>query len=75
MACSIILTIASRMDYIDRILPAEHTDRAHAIIELLALVAGIASGYLKASPLNISDKGREKYRTDTIRLRPRHADD
>jgi hypothetical protein len=57
------------------LLPAEHTDKAHAIIEMVAMIAGIASGYLKASPLDISDKGRQAYEDDIVRWRPLDGDD
>jgi hypothetical protein len=75
MACSMITAIASRMDALDVLLPVEHTDKVHAVIELLAMMSGIAAGYLKASPLEISDKGREKYMDEVVRLRPLDADD
>jgi hypothetical protein len=75
MASAMVLALSSRMDLIDPLLPAEHTDKAHAIIEMVAMIAGIASGYLKASPLDISDKGREQYQDDVVRLRPLDGDD
>lgn len=75
MVSAIVLAVSSRLDLIDPFLPAEHSDKVHAFIELLALLAGIASGYMKASPLNISEKGREAYQDDIIRLRPLDADD
>lgn len=75
MACALVLAVASRMDLIDPFLPAAHSDKVHAAIELLAMLAGIASGYMKASPLAISDQGREKYMDDIVKMRPLDADD
>ena len=51
MIGSIITVISSRMDLIDPLLPAQHTDKAHAIIEVLALIVGVVSGKLATSPL------------------------
>jgi hypothetical protein len=62
MACSVMTAVSSRMDLIDPLLPAQHTDKVHAIIELLALIVGIVGGKMSASPINnISDEAREKY--------------
>lgn len=61
MGAAIITAISSRMDILDPLLPAEHTDKAHALIELLSLIVGVASGVMKASPLPLSDQGREKF--------------
>lgn len=51
MIASVITVISSRMDLIDPLLPAQHTDKAHAIIEILALIVGVLSGKLATSPL------------------------
>lgn len=61
MGAAIITAISSRMDILDPLLPAQHTDKAHALIELLSLIVGVASGVMKASPLPLSDEGREKF--------------
>lgn len=61
MASALVTAISSRMDLIDALLPPGHTDKVHALIELAALVVGIVGGMMKASPLPISDEGRDKY--------------
>ena len=63
IAVAVITAVSSRMDLIDPLLPAAHTDKAHALIELLALIAGIVGGVMRMSPLPISPEGR----TDAIR--------
>ena len=70
MASAVIAAVASRMNLIDPLLPAQHTAAVHSVIELLALITGVVSGFMKASPLPISDQGREKYMTDTVKPRP-----
>jgi hypothetical protein len=50
--------VSSRFDLIDPLLPAAHTDRAHALIELLALISGVVGGVMRMSPLGISPEGR-----------------
>lgn len=52
---AIVLAVSSRMDLIDPLLPAQHTDKVHAILELVALVIGIVSGKMATSPLPHSD--------------------
>lgn len=70
IAGAVITAVSSRMDLLDPLMPAQHTDKAHAIIELLALIVGIVSAKLATSPLPISDQGRQDYRdkADTVRL-------
>jgi hypothetical protein len=70
MGGAIVTAMSSRMDLLDRILPAQHTDMAHALIELAALIVGVAAGVMRASPLDLSDKGRRKYaaKANTVRL-------
>jgi hypothetical protein len=68
IACSVVTAISSRMDLIEALLPAQHSDKAHALIELLALLAGIVAGVMKSSPLPISDEGRQQY-ADAARLK------
>lgn len=51
MVGAAILALSSRMDLIDPLLPAQHTDKVHAIIELSALVVAAVSGKLATSPL------------------------
>lgn len=58
IAVAVITAISSRMDLIDPLLPAQHTDKVHALIELLALIAGIVGGVMRMSPLPISPEGR-----------------
>ena len=58
---ALVLGISSRMDLIDPLLPPAHTDKVHALIELAAFVIGTISGLMKASPLPITDAGREAY--------------
>lgn len=70
MIGAVVTAFSSRMDLIDPLLPAQHTDKAHAIIEMLSLVVGVASGFMKASPLPISDAGRAAYQEDTVTLTP-----
>ena len=65
---ALLTSISSRMDLIDRILPAQHTDVAHALIELAALVVGVVAGVMKASPLDLSDRGRRRYMRDRVRV-------
>ncbi len=55
IAAAIVLAVSSRMDLIDPLLPAEHTDKVHALPELAALIAGIVCGKLATSPLPHSD--------------------
>lgn len=62
MVGAIALAISSRWDLIDPLLPPQHTDKAHALIELISFIIGIGSGWMAASPLNkISDAGRKYY--------------
>lgn len=60
MVGAVILGISFWMDLIDPLLPPDHTDTIHAVIELLALVVGIVSGKMSMSPLPISPAGRMK---------------
>lgn len=62
IALAVITAVSSRMDLLDPLLPANQTDKAHALIELLALIAGVVGGVMRASPLPISEKGRMRYR-------------
>lgn len=55
IAIAVVTAISSRMDLIDPLLPAEHTDKAHALIELVSLIIGIVSGKMASSPLPHSD--------------------
>lgn len=66
---AIILAVSSRLDLIDPLLPAQHTDKVHALLELLALIIGIVSAKLATSPLPISNDGRRKYQGDRIRVK------
>lgn len=70
MIIAVVTAISSRMDLIDPLLPAAHTDTAHAVIELIALVTGVVSGFLTASPLDLSDHGRRRYARDRVTMRP-----
>ena len=68
IGAAVLTNVSSRMDLIDRILPMRHTDTAHAIIELSALIVGVVAGILRASPINgLSDRGRRKYLRDRVR--------
>lgn len=69
MASALITAISSRMDLIDPLLPTQHTDKAHALIELASLIVGIVGGMMKASPLPLSDDGRAKYFADRVRMK------
>lgn len=60
MIGSVILAVSSRWDLLEPLFPPEHTDKAHAIIETLALVVGVVSGKMSMSPRPISDEGRMK---------------
>lgn len=60
MLGAIVMAVSSRMDLIDPLLPPQHTDKVHALIELLSLITGIVSGKMSMSPLPISDEGRMK---------------
>lgn len=51
MLGAIVLAVSSRMDIIDPLLPVQHTDKIHAIIEVAALIVGIVSGKMATSPL------------------------
>lgn len=51
MIGAIVLAVSSRMDLIDPLLPAQHTDKVHAIIEIVSLIVGIVSGKMATSPL------------------------
>lgn len=63
MAGAILTAISSRFDALDVLLPAQHTDKAHAIIEMASLVVATVSGVMRASPIkNISDEGRERFK-------------
>lgn len=44
MVGAVILAVSSRWDLIDPLLPAQHTDKVHAAVELAALILGIVSG-------------------------------
>lgn len=52
---AVILAVSSRMDVIDPFLPAQHTDKVHALIEFAAIIIGITSGKMASSPLPHSD--------------------
>lgn len=69
MASAVITAVSSRMDLIDPLLPAQHTDKAHALIELVSLIVGIVGGFLKASPLPLSPAGRQEYFADRVKPR------
>ncbi len=58
MASALVTAVSSRMELIDPLLPAAHTDTVHAVIELLALVVGVVGGVMRMSPLPISPAGR-----------------
>ncbi len=58
MGGALIIGVSSRMDLLDPLLPAQHTDKIHALIELLAYLVGIAGGVMRMSPLQISPEGR-----------------
>lgn len=64
MASAIVVAVASHLSLIDPFLPTQHADKVHAVVEFLALIAGIVSGKMATSPLPISDEGREKYLSD-----------
>lgn len=51
MLGAVIMAASSRMDLIDPLLPAQHTDKVHAVIELLAMIVGIVGGKMATSPL------------------------
>lgn len=55
MVGAVILAVSSRWDLIDPLLPAQHTDKVHAAVELAALILGIVSGKMATSPLPHSD--------------------
>lgn len=55
IAGAVILAVTSRFDLIDPLLPAAHTDKVHAALELIALVLGIVSGKMATSPLPHSE--------------------
>lgn len=62
IAGAILTGLSSKMDVLDRLLPAAHTDTVHAAIELLAMIVGIVAGVMRASPINaISDEGKAKF--------------
>ena len=69
MIGAVATAIMSRMDLLESLLPAQHTDQVHAIIELIALVAGVVGGKMATSPLPISDEGRAKYLSDVVKPR------
>ena len=60
IAGAFITALSSRMDLLDPLLPAQHTDKVHAVIELLSYLVGATAGVMRMSPLDISDTGREK---------------
>lgn len=62
IAGAVILAVSSRWDLIDPLLPAQHTDKVHALLELAALIAGIVCGKMATSPL----PGKKD--DDTVRL-------
>jgi hypothetical protein len=70
MGSAIITAVSSRLDLIDPLLPAAHTAAAHALIELMALITGVAAGVMRMSPLPISVEGR----ADAMRANVQHAD-
>jgi hypothetical protein len=63
MAGAILTALSSRFDALDVLLPAQHTDKAHALIEMASLIVATVSGIMRASPIHdISDEGREKFK-------------
>lgn len=60
MGGAVVTALSSRLDLIDRLIPAMHHDWVHAVIELLALIVGIVAGVARMSPLAISPEGRTK---------------
>lgn len=69
IGAAVLTNVSSRMDLIDRILPAQHSDTIHALIELSALIVGIVAAKLATSPLDLSDRGRRKYARDRVKVR------
>lgn len=60
-----LMSLASDPAKLERLIECDRQAIIAAICELLA----IAGAFLKASPLPISDAGREKYQTDTFRAK------
>lgn len=54
---AVLVSISSRWDLIDPLLPAQHTDKVHALIELISLIVGIVSGKMATSPLKGENDG------------------
>jgi uncharacterized membrane protein HdeD (DUF308 family) len=61
IAGAVITAVAAQTSIIDPLLPAAHTEKVHAWINLAAMIVGVVGGVMKASPLPISDAGRLKY--------------
>ncbi len=60
MGGSLLIAVSSRFDLLDPLLPVQHTQTIHAVIELLAYLAGVSAGVLRMSPLPISQEGRQQ---------------
>jgi hypothetical protein len=71
MAGAWLASLAVHPDLVERMIEGDKKAWVSSVCQLLAIVAG----YLKASPLDISDKGRQAYEDDYIRWRPLDADD
>lgn len=59
-----VASLASNPDAIEKMLELDK----HAWVSALCQLLAIGAAFMKASPLPISDEGREKYRTDTIKM-------
>lgn len=51
MIGAVIVGISSRMDVLDLVLPIQHKEKIHAVIEILALIVATVSGKMATSPL------------------------
>lgn len=58
MGGAVLMSVSSRMDLIDRLIPSVHQNWVHALIELVALIVVAVAGVMRMSPLPISPAGR-----------------
>ncbi len=58
MGASLVTAVSSKLELIDALVPENYHKQVHAVIELLALLAGIGAGVARMSPLSISAEGR-----------------
>lgn len=60
-----LTAISSRLDLLDLVLPIQHREKVHAMIEIISVLVSAVSGFLMTSPLPGEHDGeRLRRRTD-----------